>query len=269
MAEEKLALTKENYYSKEADACYMSYSQFKDFIACEAKALAKIEGRYAEEQSKALKAGGYIDAYFSGELDEFIASNQDMFSSRGENKGQLKAEYQILTDIIDAVKSDQTFHDMFFSGEPQRIFTGEIAGVPFKGKIDMLYQDKIVDMKCMKDTDDVWSDTLKKRIPFYEHYGYHIQAAIYQELVRQATGIRLPYYLAVVTKTNPIQKHAYQFSQDVLDLALKLVMELAPRFDRIKRHEIEPSECGNCGYYHQNHKFNIFDIKEITLEDIQ
>lgn len=246
----------------------MSYSQFKGFIECEAKELAKLEGRYEEPESKALKVGGYVDAYFSKELDKFIENNPDMFSTRGESKGQLKAEYQICLDLIKTIQKDEKFNSLFFSGEPQRIFTGEIAGVPFKGKIDMLYPEKIVDIKCMKDTEDIWNNATKTRVPFYSYYGYSIQAAIYQELVRQATGKRLPYYLAVVTKTGQIEKHAYQFSQEALDLTLKFVEELAPRFQKIKNHEIEPNECGKCGYYHATHKFNIFDIEEITKEDL-
>ena len=49
-----MQLSSDNYYSRQADLEYMSVSQFKDFRTCEAGALAKIRGEYAdlEQQSK-------------------------------------------------------------------------------------------------------------------------------------------------------------------------------------------------------------------------
>lgn len=262
-------LTNENYFSQQNEFDYMSYSQFKNFIECEAQALAIAKGEFQKKSSTALKQGAYVDAYFSGELEKFKEDNPDMFTTRGEDKGKLKRDFQVCEDVIQAIEADEDFKSLFFSGEPQVIFTGTIADVPYKGKIDMLYPDKIVDMKCMADVKDVWDETNKRRVPFYLYYGYQIQAAIYQELVYQTTGKRLPYYLAVATKTDPVEKYAYAFSQDVLDEALELVKALSPRFQAIKQGKLVPNECGHCGYYHKNHKFNIFDIKEITKEDIQ
>ena len=63
MEEKNFVLTKENYYSKEANEIYMSVSMFKDFKECELMALAKIKGEYVEEKSDAMIFGGYIHAY--------------------------------------------------------------------------------------------------------------------------------------------------------------------------------------------------------------
>ena len=41
-----MKLTKRNYYSKKADMEYMSYSQFKTFDECPAKAMAILKGKY-------------------------------------------------------------------------------------------------------------------------------------------------------------------------------------------------------------------------------
>lgn len=260
-----IALTKENYYSLEADRDYMSYSQFKDFQECEAQALAIAEGRYEKPKTDALLQGSYVDAYFSGELDEFRDEYPELF----KKDGSLLAKYEICNKAIKTIEEDLAFKNSFYSGNSQTIVVGEIAGVPFKGKLDMLYPDKIVDMKFMSSVENSWSDELYRKVPFYVKYGYAIQAAIYQELYFQMTGMRLPYYLAVVTKTNPVEKHAYQFHQDVLDKSLELVKAMAPRYQQIKEHQLVPSECEKCGFYHSTHKFTIFDIQEITLEDVQ
>lgn len=40
----KIKLSQNNYYSVEADSQYFSVSQYKDFMKCEAMAMAKIRG---------------------------------------------------------------------------------------------------------------------------------------------------------------------------------------------------------------------------------
>lgn len=254
----------ENYYTKESDKAYMSYSQFKDFLECEAQALAIVEGRYEKPTSNAMKQGSYIDAHFSGEEEEFRKANPDIF----KKDGTLKSEFEICDRVIESIEGDETFLEEFYKGDSQTILTGEIAGVPFKGKIDMLYPDKIVDMKAMASIEPVWDERERRKKQFYSFYRYDLQAAIYQELVYQNTGRKLPFYLAVATKEKTPRKVAFQFSQAVLDSALEEVKAKAPRFQAIKNHEIEPEECGACAFYHENHKFTIFDIKEITKEDM-
>jgi len=254
----------EDYFNKENEIAYMSYSQFKDFLECEAKAKAIIDGLYEKPTSTALLQGSYVDAYFSGEMEGFKESHPELF----KKDGSLKADYEICEKVIKTIEDDQTFFEEYYKGETQRIFTGTIAGVPFKGKIDMLYPDKIVDMKCIASLDPVWDETERRKKPFYSFYRYDIQAAIYQELVYQETGKRLPYFLAVVTKEKTPKKAVFAFNQEVLNDALALVEEFAPRFQSIKEGEEEPTECGKCDYYHANHKFTMFDIKEIKKEDM-
>lgn len=257
-------LTEENYYSKQSDIDYMSYSQFKNFLECEAEALAIIKGEYEKPTTPALLQGSYIDAHFSGEEEKFKAENPSIF----KKDGTLKSEFEICNLAIETIESDGEFLNEFYKGDAQTIVTGEIAGVPFKGKIDMLYPEKIVDMKAMSSIDPVWDESEHRKKPFYSFYRYDIQAAIYQELVFQQTGKRLPYYLAVVTKEKTPKKVAFQFTQEVLDAALSEIKEKAPKFQKIKLGEIEPIECGRCDYYHKNHKFTIFDIQEIKKEDM-
>ena len=253
-----------NYRSPENERKYMSYSQFKDFLECEEMALAVINQAYEKPTTKALLQGSYVDAYFSGELDEFKEKNPSIFKAGGE----LKKDFEICNTVIQTIESDQAYREEFFSGDAQKILTGEIAGVPFKGKIDMLYPDKIVDMKCMGSVDKVWSNEEHRYMPFYSFYKYHIQAAIYQELVRQNFGTKLPYFLAVTTKEDVPAKYAFEFSQDVLDEGLEFVKALAPHFQALKDGKEQPKACGHCNFCKSTHKFTIFDIQTITKEDL-
>ena len=54
-------LTADNYFSKEADMEYMSNSQFKSFMRCQAAAMAELNGEYQRERSSAMLIGSYVD----------------------------------------------------------------------------------------------------------------------------------------------------------------------------------------------------------------
>lgn len=240
-----MELNNENYHSVEMRKKYMGSTQFKDFLKCEKEALAKINGEVEEKSSVALLFGGYVDAYFSNELEEFTKNHPEMFNSR---TGELKSDYKNVDEVIKAIEEDENLLKCL-SGEHQVIMTGDIAGVPFKIKIDSYHPGKyIIDQKIMKDMEPVWveRDGMNVKTDFIDAFGYLYQGAIYQEIVRQNTGLTLPFILAVTTKEEVPDKALIQLDQDYLDAALEEVIELAPRFDAIKRGIIPPRGCGKC-----------------------
>lgn len=254
-------VTAEDYFSPEIQMAYMSASQFKAFDRCEAAALAELRGDYAPASSTALLVGGYIDAYFSGELPLYQARHPELF----KRDGTLKAEYVHAQDIIARMEADELYM-LLMSGEKQVIRTGEIAGVPFKIKIDSLLDGDacrtiarrfpdtaelfgfcdgaIVDQKVMRDLEDVWSEEERRRVPFAEAWGYDLQGAVYQAV----EGHILPFILAVGTKEcNPDLAALYIKDSD---LAAKLaeVEDRAPRYQAVKEGRAEPKRCERCGY---------------------
>lgn len=76
-------VTAENYYSPEMNMAYMGSTQFKAFEKCEAAALAELKGEYHPPSSTALLVGGYIDAWFSGELPLYQAQHPEIFKRDG------------------------------------------------------------------------------------------------------------------------------------------------------------------------------------------
>ena len=62
-----MILTKDNYFSKEADMEYMSVSQFKLFNECEAKALATIIGQETSTFKEAFLEGQLFEALVAGD----------------------------------------------------------------------------------------------------------------------------------------------------------------------------------------------------------
>ena len=126
-------VTPENYYSPEMNMAYMGSTQFKAFERCEAAALAELKGEYRPPSSAALLVGGYIDAWFSGELPLYQAQHPEIF----KRDGTLKAEYVKATEVVARLQADDLY-SLLMSGKKQVIRTGTIAGVPFKIKIDSL-----------------------------------------------------------------------------------------------------------------------------------
>lgn len=242
-----MILTQENYYSKEADWAFMSYSQFTSFSKCEARTMAKLRGEYVEETGTALLQGSYLDAYVEGTLDEFIEANPEMVSSRGATKGQLKAEFRKLDEVIERFSRDEYFMS-YLEGEKQIILTGKIAGVDYKCKVDILAKDKIVDFKGIADFKEQWADDFSEKVSYAEKWGYLYQASIYQELVRQNYGIELPFFHAVATKEKSPDIAIVSFPQDILDAKLAEVEHRTSSFDAIKKGLAEPERCGHCDY---------------------
>lgn len=253
MEEKELVLTQENYYSEQANLEYMSASQFKDFCKCERDALAKIIGEKVEEPTKAMLVGSYVDAYFSGELEIFKEKNPQIF----KKDGTLLKDFEKANEVISAIESDPLFLK-YISGENQKIMTGEIAGVKFKIKIDSLLEDTIVDLKTMSSIGNLeWAQDEQGnwyKADFVEVFGYDIQGAIYQEIVRQNIGKKLPFVLAVATKEECPDKALIQIDQYYLDKALEKVKELAPHFDLVKQGIVPPTGCGNCPTCRKNKK---------------
>ena len=235
-------LNPSNYYSIEANRDYWSVSLFKQFEKCEAAGLASVRGQYEREETDALLIGSYVDAYFTGELDEFVGRHADvMFKKNGE----LYAKYEHANDLINTVECQPLMVE-FLSGEHQKIFTADLFGVPWKIKTDVYVPgQRIVDLKCVKDFKPIYQDGFGYR-SWIEYWGYDIQGAIYQRVVEEATGKRLPFYIVAVTKEKVPDVAVIEIPQYVLDTALKVVESKIDRFDLVKLGEIEPERCEVC-----------------------
>lgn len=237
-----MKLTHRNYFSKKANLEYMSVSQFKSFERCQATALAEIKGKYKREDTTALLVGSYVDAYFEGTLDKFTQQNPEIF----KRDGTLKAEYIQADAIIKRMQRDKLLMH-YLSGEKQVIMTGEICGVPIKIKVDSLHPDKIVDLKIMRDFKNVY-DEEKGSLPWFEGWGYDLQGAVYQEIVRQNTGKTLPFYLAAATKEKTPDIDIVYMNPKSLNFAFEKFKGKVELYDAIKKGIIEPERCGECDY---------------------
>lgn len=245
-----MLLTDENYYSPEANYEYMSVSQYKDFagsygrIPCEAKALAHLKGEWEDEPSTALMVGSYVDRYFEGTLDRFKEEHPEIFTK----KGDLRAEYKQADKMIARAERDPLFMG-YMSGQKQVIMTAELFGVQWKCKLDSYIEHKaIVDLKTLK------SITKLEYVPdigyldFVRYWGYDIQGAIYQEIVYQNTGERLPFFIAAITKEDHPNIEVIYVDDSYLQEALNGVRSGIQHVLDVKSGRVEPHRCGMCDY---------------------
>lgn len=274
-------VTSENYYAPETNMAYMGSSQFKSFQRCEAATLAELRGEWVAPTTPALLVGGYIDAWFSGELPVYQAQHPELF----KRDGTLKAEYLKAQEVIARMESDELY-SMLMSGQKQVVRTGLIAGVPFKVKIDSLLDGDacrrivekfpktqaalgfcdgaIVDQKAMKDMATVWSEEEHCRLPFVEAWGYDLQGAIYQAV----EGNMLPFVLAVGTKEDSPDLAALYIADEDLTAKLHEVEDLAPRYQAIKEGRVQPVRCEHCAYCRATkHLDSIVNYKDLNADD--
>lgn len=239
---DKLVLTNENYFSPEAEAEYMSVSQFKNFEECPAKAIAELKGEYIREETTALLVGSYVDAHFGGTLDIFKSQHPEIF----KRDGTLKSEYIQAEQIIARIERDPLFME-YLMGEDQVIMTGEIEGIKVKIKIDSLHPDKIVDLKIMRDFEPVYKAE-QGRLPWFEAWRYDLQGAVYREIVRQKSGVQLPFFLAAATKEKVTDLDIVHIGDDLLEYELEKFKEKAPLYDAMKKGIVDAPRCEHCDY---------------------
>lgn len=257
----RLKLTADNYFSPEANLQYMSASQFKAFERCEAAAMAELRGEWGRKETTALLVGSYVDAYFSGELDQFKSEHSEIF----KRDGTLKAEFIAAQMVAERLERDDLAR-MLLAGRHQVIKTGKIGGVWYKAKFDSLLSPAqverickqfpmvrslvpfggpiIVDLKCMRDFEPIWSDEAQEKLHFAEYWGYDTQGAIYQHLDKRSA----PFIIVAATKEAEPDIDAMYIPDDALALRLADIEAKSARYAAIKRGEISPSGCGKCAY---------------------
>jgi len=249
-----------------------------------------------------LLVGSYVDAYVEGTLEQFKNETPDIFTKKisvnddtvellraiddsfitrndtlnskrlSEAKTnhescftvdyKLKADYVKADEICEYIDKDPVIQQ-FLSGNKQTIMTGEIAGVPFKIKMDAYAEDiAIVDLKVMRSVTDKQGNLFD----FITPWRYDVQLACYQEIVRQNTGKQLPCYILAVTKESPINSIIVNLPQDILNVALYNVEETICDLYDVYVGATEPEPCGICKTCIENRSetqiVSLFDIIE-------
>lgn len=242
-------LNLDNYYSVEANKEYMSVSQFKNFKLCEAKAMYDLENDFQEEKQAFLE-GQLFEALVSGDAQLFMAKHPEIISTRGATAGQIKSEFKKIINAAEKFNTQNFFRNIIDKCEKQMILTGEINGIKVKCALDLFDKEtnSIYDIKCMKDFKEQWNKEEKAYVPWYYHWGYVLQLAVYREIVRQNFGEPKEIGLIAATKEDIPDITANSFSSDLLDIELETFKNNIKRYDNIKKGIEIPLACNCCDY---------------------
>lgn len=262
-----MELTRDNYYTPEADKYYLSCSQYEDFLSCEARAMAKIQKRFVREETEAFLVGNYFHTYFESPEahEEFCQIHFDEIfktkttKARGLEITGKRAAFEQADKMIAAAVAEPAIKKLIdMPGENEKIMTGKLFGkYPWKIRLDKYMPDTrwIIDWKTVSNIqEEVWMPTLGKKASFVESFNYLFRAAVYCEIEKQFTGNtgsdRDPlFWLVCISKQDPPDKEIVSLNhRQRLDLELDKVYENIARIQNIKDGIIKPKRCGHCDY---------------------
>lgn len=258
----------EIYYGLEANKHYMGVSQYKRFIDCEARALAEINGDWVRgTNSPALILGNYVHSYFESEATHkrFVEVNKDNIYSKRKPYGLLKAYEQ--ADVMIKKLEEEPLFNYLWQGERETVVTGELFGVEWKGKIDLLNVEKgyFVDLKTTASIGNrFYNEKYGKYVSFVENYGYVLQMAVYEKLLSQQFGRSFTGYIYAISKQDIPEMVAIDIEQHKKEFELDLLGEGVGRVVAVKNGEEEPTACGKCDFCKTTRKLEGF----ITTDEL-
>lgn len=258
-----MELTRDNYYTPEADWEYMSCSQFQGWCECEAKQLAKLQGRWVDEPKEAFLVGNYFHSHFESPEahEQFCRENFDSIyktkttKTRGTEIVGKYAPFEQADKMIATAERDPLIKSLIdLPGENEMIMTGQLFGVPWRIRVDKYVPDGrlIIDYKTVANINELkWSQEAREKVTFIDAYGYMMRAAVYSEIEKQVVGKTSDPHFIIIA----ISKQDYP-DKDVLELnhrqrydyELEQIKERLAYIQRVKTGAMKPTRCGCCDY---------------------
>lgn len=255
-----MQLTRENYYTPDADLDYMSCSQYQRFYECEAKAMAILEGRWVEEPREAFLVGNYFHTAFESDdaHQEFLIEHEDVIFKKTRKKDappEKYAPYAQADKMIDVARRDPLIQSLIsMPGENEKIMTGDLFGIPWRIRLDKYVPDGrlIIDWKtCANISELKWSDALHEKVTFIDAYGYMMRAAVYTEIERQNAGAvdDASFVIVAISKQDYPDKEVLLLNhRQRYDYELEQIKERLPYIQAVKDGNRRATRCGRCDY---------------------
>ena len=232
-----ITITKENYYSREVDLEYYSYSQVKSFMQCSYQAMAYLNGKFKYPTNDNMRFGSLLHSYFDGKEahEAYIESEKENLC--GKN-GKLYAKFDIQPQI-DTLEKDE-YAMKYMTGEHEVILTAMFDDkYPFKACIDVVGDDFLTDLKTCREITPT----------FIDDWGYRGQLALYKHLYNLSNpkNKKDNIYIVAVSKQD-IPDHEVFSLVNYINEEVERIKEQMPYIDAIKKGLEEPVMCGKCWY---------------------
>lgn len=241
-------LTRENYHSPEAKARWLSSSDVKKAMRCEA---AWAFGGPEDEDKEAFLFGHLFEALVTGERYD----NPLLYSSRGPTAGELKFEYRFAEDMARAVRRSPMLERLIDRCDKQVIMTGEIGGLPFRVMCDLMDTNgSIFDIKSARSFAPRYDEDKASYRDWWAIWDYPVQLWIYREIARQ-NGIDAPRVGLIAASKQNADVQALVFSRETMEAAEADARYAIDRIAAIRDGDL-PIKCEHCQW--------CIDHKEIT-----
>lgn len=241
-------LTQSNYHSPEAKARWLSSSDVKKAMRCEA---AWIGGDVEDEDKNAFIFGHLFEALLTGEEYE----NPLVYSSKGPTKGQVKAEYKPAYEMAEAVRRSPELAKIIDRSRKQVIMTGEIGGLPFRVMCDLMDVDgSIYDIKSARSFSPQYDEDRAAYRDWWAAWEYPVQLWIYREIARQ-NGVDVPHVGLIAASKQNADVQALVFSRETMEAVEADARYAIDRIAAIRDGDL-PMKCEHCQW--------CIDHKEIT-----
>lgn len=190
----------------------VTQSQVKTFAACKLAWYAEhVAGVYRREMTEAMAIGVLFEALLTGDTEGERRVKESGLLHTG--KGELRAAAARVPAMVEAWQKQPVMCELI-EGAYSVGLTGEIAGVPVKGLLDVINVDRrrIVDVKTASSFDSGWSTVYNRRVPWWQDWRYHWQGWLYSGLYRQNYEGEPEYIVAAITKQTPPRMQALRFT---------------------------------------------------------
>src|SRR5690625_2966220 len=255
--ENSQVLTSSNYYSREMDKKYMSVSQFKNFVECEAKTVAKLNGDYYEPPNKPMIVGSYVHAAFESDdvFNQFIEDNYDVINKK---RGGKYADFIQADRMIETLKNDE-FAMFAMEGEKEQIMIADLFGCKWKMKVDSINHDRnyFADLKTTRNIfERYWSTKYEGWVSFIERWDYVLQMAIYRKIIEQNTEELYTPHIVAVSKEELPNKAVVYFEESRFNFEYEVVGSKMERILKVKSGNEDPTRCEKCEYCKSTKQLN-------------
>lgn len=261
-------LNSSNYYTNEMDKQYVSVSQFKNFVECEAKTMAVLNGDYEDPPNKAMIVGSYVHAAFESDeaFNQFVEENNDViFKPRGGKY----ADFTQADGIIETIKNDE-FAMFALEGEKEQIMTADLYGAKWKMKVDSINHDakRFADLKTTRNIfERHWSTKYDGWVSFVERWDYVLQMAIYRQIIEQNTEELYTPHIVAVSKEKIPNKAVISIDESRFDFEYEYVAVEMERILKVKNGELDPVSCNKCEYCRSTKKLEgVIEVGELIYE---
>lgn len=153
-----------------------------------------------------------------------------------------RQDYDRALAMIEAVRTKQKAVEWLREGQKEITVLGRISDIDFKGRVDILTDSAIVDLKA---TGDVGQQKFGR---VSANFRYAEKLAIYRELVRQATGETLDVWVIAQEDGGDFDTVIYRYPEALLDYAMKGVQAVLWCYKQGLEHDYWPGADGGKEY---------------------